>query len=201
MTGATLPHILAITGASGAVYGLRLAEELLTRGIPVEMVVSEPGRMVLKQECALELSGAPARDREVLRPRLGNGPLTLHGAADFSSPLASGSARLGPMVIAPCSMGTAGRVAHGLSTNLIERAADVALKEGRQLLLLPRETPLSLIHLRNLAALAEAGAVILPPMPAFYHQPRTVEALVDFVVGKALDALGVEHDLFKRWGS
>lgn len=191
--------ILAITGASGCVYGLRLLEEMLSAGIEVDLVVSDPGRYVLERECQVKLSGDLAADAQRLKSRVGGGALVLHSNDDFTSPISSGSSMSGSMVIAPCTMGTAGRVARGISSSLIERAADVTLKEGRRLVVVPRETPLSAIHLENLLALARAGAIVLPPSPGFYGKADTVEDLVNFVVGKVLDVLGIEHSLLRRW--
>ncbi len=192
---------LAITGASGAVYGLRLAQELLGAGIRVSLVVSPAGRLVLGEEEGVELPPDPAGQRLILGDRFGSPELlSCYGENDFLAPLASGSAAPDAMVIAPCSMGTLGRVAAGLSGNLIERAADVTIKEGRPLILVPRETPLSVIHLENMLKLARLGVRMVPPMPGFYGHPRTVAELVDFVVGKVLDQLGLEHSLSTRWG-
>jgi 4-hydroxy-3-polyprenylbenzoate decarboxylase len=193
---------LAITGASGGVYGLRLLEELLGDGIRVSLVISSAGLLVLKEELALELPSEPAEQTAALGERLGAGAdvLICYGEKDFLAPMASGSAAPDAMVVCPCSMGTLGRIAAGLSGNLIERAADVMVKEGRPLILVPRETPLSAIHLENMLKLARLGVKMVPAMPGFYGGPRTVDDLVNFVVGKTLDQLGVEHGLFKRWG-
>lgn len=199
MKGVRPSIIVAITGASGTVYGLRLIEEALRCGREVDLIVSETGYYVMETESRIKLTGDLDKDREVLMKRFGEGTLKLHSNRDLASPLSSGSS-LGPdMVIAPCSMGTAGRIAGGVSTCLIDRAADVTLKEKRRLVLLPRETPLNAIHLENLLRLSRAGATILPPMPGFYHNPRSLEDMVDFIVGKVLDVLGIEHGLFKRW--
>ena len=189
--------LLAITGASGSIYGLRLLEELLRGGHQVTLAVSESGLEVCLYEIGVELT-----DPEALKQRWGlpEASLIIRSASDLWAPEASGSAAPEAMVIAPCSMGTIGRVAAGISGNLIERAADVMLKEHRPLLLLPRETPFSTIHLENLLKLSQCGARIIPAMPGFYHQPESMADLVDFVVGKLLDQLGIAHDLFKRWG-
>jgi 4-hydroxy-3-polyprenylbenzoate decarboxylase len=198
-----LRHIaLAITGASGAVYGLRLTEELLKAGCRVSLVVSRCGAVVLKEECGLDWTGDEMTVASQVRAHFGVSDLLSYYADDnFFAPLASGSATADMMVICPCSLGSVGRIAAGLSGTLIERAADVTLKEGRPLVLVPREMPLSALHLENLLKLARLGVRIVPPMPAFYHHPRTMADLVDFVVGKVLDQLGVGHDLFKRWGT
>ncbi len=189
--------LLAITGASGSIYGLRLLEELLRDKHQVTLVVSESGLEVCRYETGVGLS-----DAETLKQRWGlpAASLTIRGVSDLWAPEASGSAAPEAMVIAPCSMGTVGRIAAGISGNLIERAADVMLKEQRPLLLLPRETPFSTIHLENLLKLSQCGARIIPAMPGFYHKPATVAELVDFVVGKLLDQLGISHALFRRWG-
>lgn len=190
--------VLAITGASGSIYGLRLLEELLKAGHQVTLVASASGREVCRFETGVDLDAA---DDLKQRWRLPEADLTLRGVDDLWAPEASGSAAPDAMVIAPCSMGTVGRIAAGISGSLIERAADVMLKERRPLLLLPRETPFSSIHLENLLKLSQAGARIVPAMPAFYQKPATMEDLVDFVVGKLLDQLGIEHRLFRRWGN
>jgi len=189
--------LVAITGASGSIYGLRLLEELLRGGHQVTLVASQSGLEVCRYETGVELEDAAG-----LRQRWGvpDAGLTIRAATDLWAPEASGSAAPDAMVIAPCSMGTVGRIASGVSGNLIERAADVMLKEHRPLLLLPRETPFSTIHLENLLKLSRCGARIIPAMPGFYHRPASVNELVDFVVGKLLDQLGVEHQLFRRWG-
>lgn len=195
--------VLAITGASGAVYGLKLCEELLKSGRDVDLLVSSAGFTLLLEEAGLELKGSVAEIESALCARLGavGGRLGYHADDDFMAPFASGSSAPATMVICPCTMGTVGRIASGLSSTLIERTADVMLKERRPLLLVPRETPLSVIHLENLLKLSRAGARIVPAMPAFYHHPKSVEDMVNFVVGKVLDQLGIEHALFKRWGT
>ena len=199
-----LRHVaLAITGASGAVYGLRLAEELLRAGVRLSLVISSAGRLVLREEQGLDVPVDPAGQSAALGARFGatGDLLTCYGEDDFLSPMASGSNAPDAMVVCPCSMGTLGRIAAGLSGNLIERGADVVIKEGRPLLLVPRETPLSAIHLENMLKLARLGVKIVPPMPGFYGHPQTLDDLVNFVVGKVLDQLGVEHRLFRRWGA
>lgn len=190
--------VLAITGASGAIYGLRLLEELLKDGHRVTLVASASGREVCSFETGVELG-----DAEALKQRWGlpDADLTLRGVNDLWAPEASGSAAPEALVIAPCSMGTVGRIAAGISGNLIERAADVMLKERRPLILLPRETPFSAIHLENMLRLSQAGARIVPAMPAFYQKPATMDDLINFVVGKVMDQLGISHSLFRRWGS
>jgi len=196
-------HIaVAITGASGAIYGLRLIEELLAAGCRVSLLISSAGFIVLKEECGLEWTGDEASLNATLQGHFKAAPdsLTYYGENNFYSPLASGSSATDAMVVAPCSMGSLGRIAAGLSGNLLERAADVMLKEGRPLLLMPRETPLSAIHLENMLKLARLGVAIIPPMPGFYGHPQTVADMVNFVVSRVLERLGVENMLAKRWG-
>jgi 4-hydroxy-3-polyprenylbenzoate decarboxylase len=193
--------VVGITGASGSVYGLRLVEELLGAGKQVSLLLTNAGRQVLAYETGLNLAEKPQDCLGQLQKHFSAGSELAHYALnDFFAPVASGSSAPDAVVICPCSMGTAGRIAAGLSDNLLERVADVALKEHKQLLLVPRETPFNQIHLENLLRLSKAGARIIPAMPAFYQQPQSVEDLVDFVVGKTLDSLGVEHQLFQRWG-
>jgi 4-hydroxy-3-polyprenylbenzoate decarboxylase len=193
---------VALTGASGSMYGLRLVEQLCLGGFQVTFTTSTSGSEVCLVETGLDLSGdltkATARLCEHLEV---DGEIEMVHPDDFFCPVASGSAAPDAMIVAPCSMGTMARIAAGISGNLIERCADVMLKERRPLLLVPRETPLSQIHLENMLRLSRAGAQIIPAMPAFYHKPETVIEMVDFVVGKVLDQLGVEHELFRRWGS
>jgi len=193
--------VVGITGASGSIYGLRLVEELLRSGKQVSLLLTNAGRQVLAYETGLQFAAKPEECRQQLRQHFSAGEELNHYALnDFFAPVASGSSAPDAVVICPCSMGTAGRIAAGLSDNLLERVADVALKEQKKLLLVPRETPFNQIHLENLLRLSQAGAQILPAMPAFYQQPQSVEELIDFVVGKTLDSLGVAHQLFKRWG-
>ena len=193
---------LAITGASGAVYGLRTVEELLRSGARVSLVISAAGFAVLKQECGLDWGGAGETLPGEICRHFGceESALSYYACDDFWAPIASGSAAADAMIVAPCSMGTLSRIASGNSGNLLERSADVMLKEGRPLVLLPRETPLNAIHLEHMLKLARLGVKIVPAMPAFYQKPATLDDLVDFVVGKLLDSVGVEHTLFRRWG-
>ncbi len=192
--------VLAMTGASGAVYGLRLTEELLRSGRQVILLLSRAGRQVLRHETGLDWTAPLAARRERIADHFQAGEALQHyDEDDLFAPVASGSSAADAMVVAPCSMGCAGRLAGGLSGNLIERCADVALKEGRPLLLVPRETPFNQIHLENLLRLSQAGARIVPAMPAFYQRPASIEEMVDFVVGKVLDQLRIEHRLYRRW--
>src|SRR5438045_2891453 len=192
---------IAVTGASGAIYATRTVAALLARGLHVELVVSDYGKRLLHDELGDEASV----DRLVpyLAGKYGDavraGSVTVHSNRDQGATLASGSHGCSGMAIVPCSMKTLAAVAHGLSRNLIERAADVMLKEKRRLVIVPRETPMSLPQLRNMVLCAEAGAMILPAMPAFYQQPKTLDDLADFMAGKILSALGFEHDLYPEW--
>jgi len=194
---------VAFTGASGMPYGLRLVECLLQADIRVWLMYSQAAQLVAKEEMDLVLPAQPREAQRVLSERFAakKGRLTVFGREDWNAPLASGSNPPDAYVICPCSMGTLAKVAAGLADDLIARAADVALKEGRPLILVPRETPFSAIHLENMLKLARAGAVILPPNPGFYHRPQSIQELVDFVVARILDRLGVDHQLLRRWGA
>jgi 4-hydroxy-3-polyprenylbenzoate decarboxylase len=192
--------VLAMTGASGSPYGIRLLEVLLRASRTVHLTLSPAGAEVIEQETGRRVRLDQFELADLLGGSAGPGEVRYHHYRDFRAGIASGSFLTGGMVICPCSGGTAAAVAHGLSENLIHRAADVHLKERRRLILVPRETPLSLIQLRNLTACAEAGAVVLPAMPAFYTHPRSLDDAVDFIVGRICDQLGVEHRLLPRWG-
>lgn len=196
----TRHYIVAITGASGSVYGLRLVTELLRSGQRVSLILTSAGRQVLKHEVGLDWSAEIKQQRHQVQEHFASIAVDCLALDDFWSGAASGSNAADAMIVVPCSMGTAGRIAAGLSGNLLERAADVMLKERRPLIMVPRETPFNTIHLENLLRLAQAGAVVLPAMPGFYHGPESVADLVDFVVGKILDQLNIENDLFERWG-
>lgn len=197
-----MKHLLvAITGASGSIYGLRLVEELLRAQVRVTLLVTRAGLDVLRYETGLEWQGGTTERQVLMRDYFGGSERLIHyDEGDFFAPVASGSSAPDAMVVVPCSMGSAARMASGISVNLVERVADVVLKERRPLILVPRETPFNQLHLENLLRLARAGAQILPAMPAFYHRPQRLEDLVDFVVGKILDSLHIEHQLFARWG-
>jgi len=192
---------LAITGASGAIYAVRTLAALLARGLHAEVIVSDYGRRLLRDELGEE--AAVERLLPYLAAKYGEqvhaGSLTLHSNRDLGATIASGSHGCSGLAIVPCSMKTLAGVAHGLSRNLVERAADVMLKERRRLVIVPRETPMSLPQLRNMVLCAEAGAMILPAMPAFYQQPKTLDDIADFMAGKILAALGFEHDLYPPW--
>jgi 4-hydroxy-3-polyprenylbenzoate decarboxylase len=192
--------VVAITGASGSVYGLRLVNELLRAGERVSLIMTSAGRQVLYHETGLDWSAEVKEQRHQVQEHFASIAVDCLAIDDFWAGAASGSAAADAMIVIPCSMGTVGRIAAGLSGNLLERAADVMLKERRQLILAPRETPFNTIHLENLLRLSRAGAVILPAMPGFYHGPEKIDDLVDFVVGKVLDQLDVQHSLFERWG-
>ncbi|MFO7602819.1 MAG: flavin prenyltransferase UbiX [Gammaproteobacteria bacterium] len=196
------PVILAMTGASGAVYGLRLLECLLTAQRPVYLVVSRAAQLVFATETELEIPARPAEMQAYFCARY-NAPrelLTVYSREDWMAPIASGSHRARHMVVCPCTTGTLAAIAQGNSDNLIERAADVMLKEQRRLLMVVRETPLSAIHLENMLKLARLGVTMLPANPGFYQQPKTIQDLVDFVVARILDHLDVAHSLLPRWG-
>jgi len=192
---------IAITGASGAIYATRTLAALLARGVHVEVVISDYGRRLLRDELGEE--AAVERLMPYLAAKYGEsvsaGAITLHSNRDLGAAIASGSHGCSGMAIVPCSMKTLAGVAHGLSRTLVERAADVMLKERRRLVIVPRETPMSLPQLRNMVLCAEAGATILPAMPAFYQLPKTLDDLADFMAGKILSALGFEHELYPPW--
>jgi len=193
---------LAFTGASGMPYGVRLLECLLGAGVRVFLLYSQVAQIVARQEMDLALPGR-AKEAEAFfaeRFHAASGQLRAFGREEWFAPVASGSNPADAMVVCPCSMGTLAAIAQGLSDNLIERAADVMLKESRKLILVPRETPFSAIHLENMLRLTRAGAVILPANPGFYHHPQRVEDIVDFVVARVLDQLRVAHTLMPRWG-
>lgn len=197
---------VAWTGASGLPYGLRLVDCLLAAGCRVWLLYSQAAQIVAKQETDLVLPAQPREVQRLLAQRFqlteeGAGRLAVFDRNDWNAPPASGSNPPDAYVICPCSMGTLAEVAAGTAKDLITRAADVALKEGKTLLLVPRETPLSVIHLDNMLTLARAGAVILPPSPGFYHRPQNIDELVDFVVARILDRIGVPHQLIARWGA
>jgi 4-hydroxy-3-polyprenylbenzoate decarboxylase len=194
--------LLGISGASGAVYGVRTAALLLSRGVDLHVLVTKTAWEILAAETGegkLPASLA-ARKRYLARLVSGPRPFLLHAEDDFRIPFASGSNAPDAMIVAPCSMGTIGRIARGVSDSVLTRCADVALKERRPLVLVARETPLSVIHLENMLCLARAGAHVLPACPGFYHRPATVSALVDFVASRALSCIGVDAGVLPRWG-
>lgn len=192
-----LPWVVGITGASGAAYGVRLCQELLARGYELHVVVTDSGWRVLQEELGWNVTNRKA----ALVQAFGDlsGTYTYYPIQDIGAAIASGSFRTAGMVVAPCSMGTLAAIAHGLSDNLLERAADVMLKEGRSLILLPRETPLHAIHLENMLTLAKMGVKIVPAMPGFYNGPQTLEEIVRFMVGKIMDMMNIDHEIYRRW--
>lgn len=193
---------LAMTGASGAAYGLRLLECLLQAGEQIYLMVSAPGQVVVAMETDLKLPGRPDEIQGLLSAHYGAKPgqLRVFGKDQWTAPVASGSNAPRAMVVCPCTSGTLSAIAHGASNSLLERAADVMIKEQRKLILVPREMPLSVIHLENMLSLARLGVVMLPANPGFYYRPQRVEDLVDFVVARILDHLDIEHTLLPRWG-
>ncbi|KGD66311.1 aromatic acid decarboxylase [Alcanivorax nanhaiticus] len=193
---------LAFTGASGAPYGLRLLQCLLQADCEVFVILSKAARIVIGTETELSLPAGTGKSEQALRDWVGTdkGTLVVCGLEQWTAPVASGSGAPAAMVVCPCSTGTLSAIASGASDNLIERAADVAIKEGRKLILVPRETPFSAIHLENMLKLSRLGVTIMPAAPGFYHQPESVSDLVDFMVARLLDHLGIEQTLMKRWG-
>jgi len=193
--------IVALTGASGCAYGLRLIERLAQQGIFQHILLSDAARVVLKQEADLALPDATALTSSLARHlNIAAELMRCYALDDWFSPTASGSTGIQKMVVIPCSMGTLARIANGASDNLIERAADVMLKERRRLILVPRETPLSSIHLENMLKLSRMGTHIIPAMPGFYHRPETLDDIIDFLVDRVLDHLGVANPEAQQWG-
>ncbi|MFA5353761.1 MAG: flavin prenyltransferase UbiX [Thermodesulfovibrionales bacterium] len=188
-------YVLAITGASGSIFGIRLLEEL-AKAEEVHLIISSQSFSIIKEETGIDLSGDT---QEKVRERFSSERIFFHPNTALHAPVASGSFKTEGMLVVPCSMKTLSGISHGYSQSLIERTADVTIKEGRPLILSPRETPLSALHLENMLRLARLGVRIVPPMAAFYHQPHTLEEMVDFVAGKILDSLGLENSLFRRW--
>lgn len=201
-SAATRTINLAMTGASGAQYGLRLLQCLVQQGCRVNVMISKAARVVLATETTVRVPASSSGALKALQAHTGaaDGQLTVYGREDWFAPPASGSGEKAPLVICPCSTGTLSALATGASNNLIERAGDVALKERRQLILVPREAPYSEIHLENMLKLTRMGAVIMPASPGFYHSPSSVDDLVDFIVARLLDHLGLEQALVPRWG-
>ena len=194
---------IGLTGASGMPYGMRLLECLLgTEGVNVQLVYSQAAQIVAQQEMGFKLASRPAEVEAQLSARFNapSGKLRVFGREEWFAPLASGSNPPDAYVICPCTMGTLAKVAGGMGDDLVCRAADVVLKENKKLILVPREMPFSVIHLENMLKLARAGAIILPPNPAFYHHPQTLQDIIDFVVARILDHLDIQHGLIKPWG-
>lgn len=196
------PVILAMTGASGADYGLRLLQCLLEAKYPVYLVVSKAAQVVFAMETELDVPSRPEEMQQFFTEHFSAEPglLTVYGREQWASPIASGSHTAEAMVVCPCTTGTLCSIASGISDNLIERAADVMLKERRKLIMVVRETPLSSIHLENMLRLTQAGAIMMPANPGFYHKPQSIDDIVDFMVARILDHLGVVHKLLPRWG-
>ena len=196
------PIIIAMTGASGAPYALRLIQRLGLQHISMHLLISDAARVVLDKESGLLLSKDLEQTGQELAKHLeiDSKLLNCWGKDNWMSPVASGSSHIEQMVVVPCSMGTLARIATGISSNLIERAADVVLKEKKKLIIIPRETPLSEIHLQHMLTLTKMGVMCIPAMPGFYHKPQSVEDMVDFIVDRILDHLGVADDLMLRWG-
>lgn len=193
--------VVGITGASGAIYGITLCQQLLDAGFHIHLVVTDAGWRVMKEELDWDIAHRMDSLHKVFGKDLSEGRMTYHPLNDIGASIASGSFRSAGMVIMPCSMGTLSSIANGSSTNLLTRAADVMLKEGRPLLLVPRESPLHAIHLENMLKLARMGVRIIPAMPAFYNRPQTINDMVNFLVGKVMDSMGIMHNLYKRWGT
>jgi len=194
-------YIAAITGASGSIYGLRLVEELLKSGMVVHLCVSKQSFFIIKTETGVDWTGKTESETEKkIKKYFVSKNLNYYSEQNLAASFSSGSFLTEGMFVVPCSMKTLSGIANGYANNLIERAADVMLKEGRKLVLAPREMPFNAIHLENMLTLARLGVTIAPPVPAFYQNPRDIKDIVDFVVGKILDSAGLEHDLFKRWG-
>jgi 4-hydroxy-3-polyprenylbenzoate decarboxylase len=195
-------YTVAISGASGAPYAYRVLHTLIKGGHNIYLCISGNGLSILNDETALELKGPESDIQVSLEKHFGakEGQITYFDVNYMYAAIASGSVRVDAMVVVPCSMKTLAAIANGFASNLIERAADVMIKEKRKLILVPRETPLSAIHLRNMLTLAEVGCHIIPAMPAFYHHPKHISDMVDFIAGRVLDSMGVENDLSPRWG-
>ena len=196
------PITVALTGASGMVYGLRLIEQLIDAGQPLYLLVSAAAQVVLSMENGLSVPGQPREMRAFFNThfKAAPGQLQVFGRDQWNAPIASGSGANRAMVVCPCTSGTLAAIANGQSDNLLERAADVMLKEQRKLILVHRETPVSAIHLEHMLKLSRLGVTIMPANPGFYHQPQSVQDLVDFVVARILDHLEIEHELARRWG-
>jgi 4-hydroxy-3-polyprenylbenzoate decarboxylase len=192
------PWVVGITGASGVVYGIKLCEYMLSIGKTLHLLITDAGWRVLHDELDWETTRRQEALEKHFRPAAGK--LVYHPIQDIGANIASGSFRTEGMIIIPCSMGTLSAIAHGSSDNLLERTADVMLKEGRKLVIVPRETPLHTIHLENMLILARMGVKLIPAMPAFYQRPKSLDEIIQFLVGKVLDSVDMEHDLFTRWG-
>jgi len=192
--------IVAITGASGTIYGIRLVEVLIGLDYRVYLMISGPAFTIINHEMGIKWQGSHEREiEESIQRHFSSRNIRYFDEANFTAPVSSGSFITDGMFIVPCSMKTLSSIANGYANNLIERAADVTLKEGRRLIVSPRETPLSAIHLENMLKLARLGVRVIPPIPGFYHKPKDINEIIDFVVGKILDSMDIEHNLFNRW--
>lgn len=194
-------YIIGITGASGVIYGIRLLGYLSGKGQKIYLSITKEGLLIIKDEVGLDLSGSEAEVNKKLNDyfKASKGAISYFSEDDLSSPIASGSVKVEGMIVVPCSMKALSAIANGFSSNLIERAADVTLKEKRLLIAVPRETPLNSIHLDNMLKLSKMGVHIVAPSPAFYNHPKSVDDMVDFIVGRILDCMEIENDLYKRW--
>jgi len=196
-------YLIAITGASGGVYGLRLIEVLLQQGFSIYLIISKAGQMVLRSELNLDIPTNPKAAEQWLLNYFqiqDFSKISVFGRQDWFAPFASGSNPPAAMIVCPCTSGTLAAIANGLSQNLIGRAADVMIKEHKKLILVIRETPFSTIHLKNMLALTETGVIIMPANPGFYHQPKSIKDMIDFMIARILDQLGISHQLMKPWG-
>ncbi|HLC15685.1 MAG TPA: flavin prenyltransferase UbiX [Thermodesulfovibrionia bacterium] len=194
--------VVAITGASGSIYGVRVVEELLKAGQSVYLIVSNESLRILKHETGIDWEGKTEREtQDRITEHYGGRTIYYYGEDNLWAPVSSGSFKTDGMAVVPCSMKSLAGIAHGYASNLIERAADVTLKEGRPLIICPRETPLSAIHLENMLKLARLGVRIIPPIPAFYNKPKTISDLIDFAVGRIMDSLNINHNLYQQWKS
>ena len=193
-------YTVAITGASGVIYGVRLIQKLLELGTYVNVVISDSGKVVLEDEMGINEGKVHSLFKESFYGLFEDTErLNYYEVSDMKAPIASGSYRVECMVVAPCTMSSMAAIAGGISKNLIERAADVMLKEGRALIIVPRETPLSTVHLKNMLFLSQCGVKILPAMPGFYNKPLSIDDMINFVVGKTMDLMGIDNSLYKRW--
>ncbi len=195
-------YIVAITGASGSIYGIRLLENLTRNGCRIYLTITKEGWYILKEETGFFCEGSEAEISSYICRYFKAEPENLHyfNEENLLAPIASGSVHTDGMIVVPCSMKAAASIACGLASNLVERAADVTLKEKRKLIIVPRETPLNSIHLRNLLTLSELGVHIIPAMPAFYNKPKSIDDIIAFIVGRILDSLHIENTLYQRWG-
>lgn len=194
-------YTIAITGASGSIYGVRLLEYFLKKGHKVYLTITKEGALIMKEETGFDWKGSEEATKKKIKKdlKVEKGKLTVFDEENLFAPISSGSQKVDAMVVIPCSMKTLSGIAQGYANNLVERTADVMIKEGRKLILVPRETPLNTIHLRNMLTLSEIGVKIIPAMPGFYNHPVKIDDLVNFIVGKVLDSLNIENTLYRRW--